>query len=114
VRLDLEMSFELQCGRPGGGPAFVSLPTASSVPERIPLAAVLVDGHPPASITVSGRVVRLGLPRPTGIICDVIGPGVVTVVFTRAAGLGNPRLPGRYLVTMRLGLQTAVATFAVS
>ena len=92
----------------------MSLPAASTVPDAIPRAAVLVDGHPPASVTVSGRVVRLGLQRPNGIICDVIGPGAVTVVFTRAAGLGNPKRPGGYPVTMRLGLRTVAATFAVS
>jgi hypothetical protein len=114
VRLELALRLDLQCGRPGPGPLLVSLPAAAAVPATIPRRAVLVDGAPPLSAFVTGHVIRLALPRPTGVTCDSIGPGTVTVVFTRAAGLGNPARPGSYRIGLTLGTRGAVARLAIT
>ena len=36
------------------------------------------------------------IPPPSGSLCDVRGPGSVTLAFTRAAKLANPTRPGDY------------------
>lgn len=114
VRLELALRLDLQCGRPGPGPLLVSLPAAAAVPATIPRKAVLVDGAPPLAVFVMGHAVRLALPRPTGVTCDSIGPGTVTVVFTRAADLGNPARPGSYRIGLTLGSRGAVARLVIT
>ncbi|MGD0714222.1 MAG: hypothetical protein ABSB24_08575 [Gaiellaceae bacterium] len=103
VALTLKLRYEMQCGRPGPGPLVVSLPAAERVPHTIVRGSVLVDGKPPASASVTGHVIVLTLPPQRGVICMVIGPGTLTAVFTRAAGLGNPAVAGSYPIAVRIG-----------
>jgi hypothetical protein len=57
--------------------------------------------------------VSLTIARPTGVLCDSIGPGTVHIRFTRAARIGNPRRVGRYTVHAEHGSSVATATFVV-
>jgi hypothetical protein len=83
----------MQCGYPGPGPVIVRFPAQEHVPPAIPVSDVLVDGKPAPGVRVSRGAVSVALaPRPQ-IICDVIGPGRLTIAFTRSAGLGNPDQP---------------------
>lgn len=113
VQLTLTGRAELQCGRVGPGPVVVTLPAGERMPATIPAAAVSVNGTTPAAVTRNGRAVSLTLPRPRGVICDVIGPGTVTVSFRRAAALGNPAKPGLYTVTLKVGGQTETGRLRV-
>jgi hypothetical protein len=41
-------------------------------------------------------VAGISLPPPPRVMCDVIGPGTLGIVFGRSADLGNPARVGRY------------------
>jgi hypothetical protein len=97
--LTLRLSYEMQCSYPGPGPVVVRFPAAERVPARIAASAVLVNGKTAPSVGVAGRTVSVALPPRPQIMCDVIGPGTLTIAFTRAAGLGNPARAGSYVVT---------------
>jgi len=58
--------------------------------------ALLIDGRPAKRVRYSGHRVVLGLPPRPRILCDSIAHGTLTITFTRAARLGNPKSPGRY------------------
>jgi hypothetical protein len=103
----------MQCGYPGPGPVVVRLPAAAHVPPTIPRAAVLVDGRPATGVQVGGRTVGVGLPPRPQVMCDVIGPGKLTIEFTPAAGLGNPARPGTYSITARRGTSAFSARFTI-
>ncbi len=112
MSIDLRATFELQCG--WVGPRIdVIFPKAQRLPVRVAPEAVLVDGRRPAAVTRSGQTVSLTIPRPTGVMCDSIGPGTVRIRFTSAARIGNPRHAGRYTVHAEHGASVATATFAV-
>ena len=114
AELTVTLRLFLQCGRPGPGPIVVVLPAAERVPATLSLAAVRVNGGPPASVSLSRHVIGLTLPRVSGITCDVMARGTLTVVFLRSAGLGNPSAPGRYAVSIRSAGTAAVAHLIVS
>jgi hypothetical protein len=97
VALTLRLRAELQCGRFNSTSITVSLPTAMRVPASVSKSAVTVAGKAPASIGTSGTSVLIhpAPPKP-GVTCDVIGPGVVVLKFTRLADLGNPMRAGSY------------------
>jgi hypothetical protein len=97
--LTLRLSYEMQCGYPGPGPVVVRFPTAEHVPASIPRPAVLVNGKPTSAVNVAGHVVSVALPPRPQVMCDSIGPGTLTLAFTRGAGLGNPARRGTYTVT---------------
>ncbi len=99
VALTLQLSYEMQCGYPGPGPLRLALPLAEHVPAVIAPSAVLVDGKAAPAVRVAENVVTVGLPQPPQVMCDVIGPGRLTVELTRAAGLGNPARAGSYTLT---------------
>jgi hypothetical protein len=102
VALTLKLHYEMVCDQPGLGKAIVSLPTASSVPQRIASAAVLVNGKPAPAVTVSGHDVSITMPaRRSGVTCMLVGPGTLTLTLTRAAGLGNPAKAGAYTIRVR-------------
>jgi hypothetical protein len=110
--LRLVLRTELQCGRLGGGSIVVVLPAAERMPAALHDGDVLVNGKA-LTASLRGHVVSIGLPKTSGTTCDVIGPGTVSVVFTKAAGLGNPVAAGMYRVSMRVGGSLAVAPFVV-
>jgi hypothetical protein len=96
VALTIRVPAELQCGRLTSTSITVSLPTTMRVPSSVPRAAVVVSGRAAASVRTSGSQVIVHPARPEGVSCDVIGPGVGRIAFTRAADLGNPRRAGSY------------------
>jgi hypothetical protein len=73
---------------------------------------VLVNGKA-LEVTLTGHAATIAVPKTTGLTCEVIGPGTVSIVFTRAAGLGNPTTPGTYRVSLRVGGNVAVAPVVV-
>ena len=106
----------MQCGYPGPGPVVVTFPAAERVPARIAASAVLVNGKAAPAASVSGARVRIALPAAPRIMCDEIGPGTLTVAFTRAANLGNPALRGSYrlAVSAKGGAAVFAVPFAIS
>lgn len=111
--LRLSLRTELQCGRLSGGPVIVVFPAAERMPASLQAGDVLVNGKA-LNASLSGHVASIALPKTTGLTCDVIGPGTVSVVFTKAASLGNPLTPGTYHVSLRVRGKIAVAPFVVS
>jgi hypothetical protein len=113
VALRLTVRTELQCGRPRGGPIVVAFPAAERMPASLQAGDVLVNGKA-LDATLSGHVVSIALPKTTGVTCDVIGPGTVSVVFTKRANLGSPLAPGTYHVSLRVRGTSAVAPFTIA
>lgn len=112
VAIVLKLHYEMQCGWPGPAVA-VTFPIAERMPPSVPQQAVLVNGKEPATAALSGRTVSLTIARPTGVMCDVIGPGTATIEFTRAAGLGNPRTRGVYPVMVQRGKLVLRTSFRI-
>jgi len=110
----LSLRTELQCGRLIGGAIVVTLPRAMRVPAAIGATDVLVGARAARSVAVAGRIVTVGVPLPRGMICNSIAPGAVMIVFSRAAGLGNPKAPGTYAVKLRRGSETFTAPLEVT
>jgi hypothetical protein len=97
VALTIRLHTELQCGRFTATSITVSLPASMHVPAAVSKTAVTVARKVAASVEANGTRVVIHLTPPTsGVICDVIGPGVVPIRFTRLAGLGNPPRAGSY------------------
>jgi hypothetical protein len=114
ARLSLALQAELQCGRLVSGPIFVVLPAAERLPERIAPSAVLVSGGAVAGVSVSGHTVAIALRKTIGLMCDSITHGTVTIVFAKAARLGNPLRAGSYSVAVRAGSSAATGRLIVS
>jgi hypothetical protein len=98
VVVTLLLQYEMQCGYPGQGPVVISFPRQMKMPPALAASSVTVDGKPATKVAVDHHRVRIGLTKHTGIICDVLGPGTLTIVFVKAADLGNPSRAGTYLV----------------
>ena len=111
VRLTAVLQYEMQCGYPGFTPAQLTLPGV--VPTRIARTTVLVNGKAARRVTVRGRVVSVGMPARPQIMCDVIGPGRLTIVLTPSAGVANPAKAGSYRVVARKGSSTFSAQLAI-
>lgn len=104
ARLKVSLNLELRCARPGPAAIVVSLPKAWRVPKQVARTAALIDSSHPTALTVSGHTLTLQPVSPTGT-CNAIAPGTITVRFTRAAKLGNPRKAGRYTLHASVGTQ---------
>jgi hypothetical protein len=104
ARLKVSLNLELRCARPGPAAIVVSLPRAWRVPRQVDRTAVWVDSSHPNAVTVSGHTLTLQPVSPTGT-CNAIAPGTITLRFTRAAKLGNPRKAGRYTIHASIGTQ---------
>jgi hypothetical protein len=99
VAVALTLHYEMQCNWPGPGSLTIRFPAAMAVPARIAPASVLVGHKVASAVSVSsGDTVTVALPPRPQIMCDLIGPGTLTVSFSRAARLGNPKAAGSYLV----------------
>jgi hypothetical protein len=103
VGLTLRMPTVLQCGHPRGGPVVLTLPRATSVPQKIGVAAVTVNGKPASAVGVKGRAVTVGLPVPHGMICDSLVDGTLQIAIAPSAALRNPAKPGTYTATVQQG-----------
>ena len=111
--LALTLRYSMTCNQPGAGPIVVTLPAAMKVGTDIAADAVLVRGRPARSVTVHGRTVAIGLPRPPLVLCHSIVPGKLTVLFTKGAGLENPATDGTYRVTVRVGGRAFAAPLTI-
>jgi hypothetical protein len=98
--LTLRVHYEMQCGWPGRGPLSVRLPAGMTLPARFRVGEVLVNGRAASLATSSSdpRSLAVALPARPQILCDAIGPGTLTVTFTRAARIGAPKAAGTYVV----------------
>jgi len=114
VVVKLVLGYEMQCGYPGPGPVVVTLPPGERVGRTLARSAVVVDGRPAVSVAVSGRTVTIGLAPAPQVMCDVIGPGRLTVLFLASAGLGNPPRAGSYTVRAARGSASFSAVFSIS
>lgn len=112
VAIVLRLHYEMQCGWPGPTIA-VTFPALERMPSSVPRRAVLVDGKEPTAAMLNERTVSLTIARPAGVMCDVIGPGIARVAFSRAAGFGNPRRPGTYAIVARHGAISLRADFLI-
>jgi hypothetical protein len=95
VLLTFTLRYEMQCGYPGAGPLAVTFPSAVKLPQRFADGAVRLAGKSIAA-TVTARRVTVTIPPHKGVLCNLRGPGSVTLAFTRTAKLANPARPGSY------------------
>jgi hypothetical protein len=116
VAVTLRLRYEMQCGWPGPGSLAIRFPAGMQLPARLPAGAVLVNdkGATAAGPTGASRIVTVGLPKRPQIMCDSIGPGTLTVAFTRAARLGNPHAAGSYVVRATHGADRFSGRFAIT
>lgn len=112
VDVVLTLRYTMQCGWPGPSIA-VTFPAAERLPSRVATSSVLVNGKRPATVSLSGRTISIGIARPGAVMCDVIGPGTARIDFTRAAALGNPSATGTYAVAARHGPVSLRASFTI-
>lgn len=95
VRLTLTFRYEMRCNYPGAGPLVVTFPSAVKLPRRFEAGSVMLAGKPVAAERRRHHV-TVTVPRPTGVLCGVVAPGSVKLVFTRNAKLANPMRSGSY------------------
>ena len=95
VRLTITLTYDMQCGFPGAGPLVVTFPSAMKLPKHFAAGSVKLSGKAIAA-AVKGRRVTVMVPPHSGVLCGTIGPGRVTLTFTRAARLANPAHAGSY------------------
>jgi uncharacterized protein (DUF58 family) len=113
VRVQLTERAELQCGRPTPGTITVTLPTAMGVPATLARGAVRLNGAAVAA-HITGHRVSFVVPPPTGVICDVIGPGSFTVTLTSGAHLRNPSSAGSYRYSLTYNRRTITGAARVT
>jgi hypothetical protein len=113
VAVTLQLHYEMQCGYPGPGPVVVRFPAHERLPKTLPAGAVLADGSAQAATVEGGNAVSVTLPPAPTVMCDVIGPGRLTIVFERSAGLGNPLHAGTYQTTATRESTMLASTFAI-
>jgi hypothetical protein len=101
VTVTLMLRYAMRCGRPGPGSLVVTFPDSERMASRISPAAILLNGQKTRSVKRSGKEVTIAFPATSGMTCNVIGPGALKVVFTRAAQLGNPMQAGSYALVAR-------------
>jgi hypothetical protein len=116
VAVTLRLRYEMQCGWPGPGSLVIRFPAAMRLPATLPAGAVLVNGTGAfaAGPTGASRDLTVGLPKRPQLMCDAIGPGTLTVAFTRAARLGNPHAAGSYVLRVTHGADRFSGRFAIT
>jgi hypothetical protein len=113
VILTVKVRTLLQCGRIQATTIVIDLPARLHVPVTVPTAAVRIGRLHPRSITVRPRVLTIRQRIPSGPICASLTFGPAEIVFSRAAGIGNPAQPGRYVFRIGLGRQSLHAVLRV-
>lgn len=88
VRVALTFHYDMQCGYPGPDPLVLRLP--GTLPAVVARTAVLLDGKPVPAVHPDRHIVKLEMPPRPVVMCQSIGPGTLTIVFTRAAHVTNP------------------------
>jgi hypothetical protein len=114
VALTLTLRYEMQCGYPGSGTLIVKLPAQEQLPASFAAGSALLDGKRAGVTLAAGKELRVALPARPGVMCDVIGPGKLTLVLTKVARLGNPARAGTYSVTASVGSRTFHAALAIA
>jgi hypothetical protein len=114
VALTLTLRYEMQCGYPGSGSLTVKLPAQEQLPASFSSASALLDGSRVAVAVAAGKQLRVELPARPHVMCDVIGPGKLTLAFTKAARLGNPAKAGTYSVSAQAGSRSFNATLRIT
>jgi hypothetical protein len=113
VRLTLTFRYEMQCGYPGAGSLIVTFPPALKLPKRLAPGAVRLRKKPIAA-RVDGRTITMLVPPHERPLCNVIGPGSLALVFTRAAELANPGRAGSYRFTATHATRRFSAKLAIT
>lgn len=113
VALTLSYETMLQCGRPRAT-ASIHLPFAAAVPAKVGAADVTMNGHPVGSAVLRRHVLTVTAPKVTGMLCNSITTGKVTLVVAASAHLANPAKAGSYRVTVVSGGSTHSGTYTVS
>jgi hypothetical protein len=114
VTLTLKLGYEMQCGYPGPGPVVVTFPATWRLPAKLGATPVLVNGKAAVSASVSGHTVKVGLAPPPQIMCDEIGPGMLTIQFTRGDNIGSPLKAGTSVVTAQVKGQTFRVSYSLT
>jgi hypothetical protein len=119
VLITLETHYEMQCGWPGPGALLVRFPAGMTLPATLVARSAIVNGKPvtPREVVAlhgGARTVAVALPKRPQIMCDSIGPGTLTVAFTRAARLGNPHAAGSYVLRATHGADRFSGRFAIT
>lgn len=112
VRLRLTLRYEMRCGYPGAGRLLVTFPSAMHLPQRLAFGAVRLAGKPRA-VKVEGHRVTVTVPPHKGMLCDLMGPGALTLAFTRAAKLANSARAGSYVIKATHGGRFFAAGLAI-
>jgi hypothetical protein len=113
VRVQLTEHTELQCGRPTTGTITVTLPAAVGVPTTLARGAIKLNDAAVAA-HIAGHRITFVVPRPTGVICDVIGPGSFTITLTAGAHLRNPSHAGTYRFSLTYNRRTSSSAVRVT
>jgi hypothetical protein len=114
VALTYRMPAELQCGHLRASSVRLELPRAMSVPRIIVPRRIRVNGETARSVETSGHTIVIGIRQPSGIQCDAISTGTLTVTITGGAGLGNPPAAGLYAFRITVGTTTAAPRLRIS
>jgi hypothetical protein len=118
VLITLETHYEMQCGWPGPGVLVVRFPAGMTWPATLAQGSVIVNGKPgtprsAAALHGGAHAVSVSLPKRPQIMCDAIGPGTLTVTFTRGARIGLPQAAGSYVVRAAHGTERFTGGFSV-
>jgi hypothetical protein len=105
-------AYPLLCGKPRGALTVV-FPASVDVPKKMPFGTVRVNGLAAAKVTVDGRTVTVAAPLQTGVTCQSIVLGRVTLLFVPGAGLGLAKT-GTYAVTAHAGARRYKATLTIT
>lgn len=106
VTLTVTVRLPLVCGHLRG-PLSISMTTGITLPASIRSAAVLINGRSAARVTVSGRNVTVSPAAQSGVTCQSIALGQVTVVFTPQTGISSSRSAGTHAVVVHRGSSVA-------
>ena len=112
IRLAVTLRYLMQCDYPGSGPLVVTFPSALKLPKQFAPGTVKLAGKAVAA-SIAAHNVTVTVPPPKGVLCSMLGPGSVTLVFTTAAGLRNPARPGSYRFRATHARHTFSARLAV-
>jgi len=113
VSLVVSLHAELQCGRLRGRALALTFPAAAQLPHTMHASAIAVQGKQPSSVKLANRTLSITMPPPTGVMCNVIGPGTAKIVVSRAAQVGNPAAAGTYKLGVHYGTETLEATLKI-
>jgi hypothetical protein len=103
--------YPLLCGKPRGS-LVVTFPAAVDLPRTIAAGSVHVNGQAAARVTIHARDVTVAVPPATGVTCQSITLGRVTLAFGTGAGIASAKA-GTYAVTVRSGTHRYNATLTV-